>query len=48
MMTKTPQPKSGISEISPYVPGEAGPGGAHRVIKLSCERNAVGCRLGRC
>jgi len=39
----TPTPRPGIMEITPYVPGQSGPGGDDRpVIKLSSNESALG------
>jgi len=39
----TPQPKPGILEISPYVPGKARAEGVAEPIKLSANENILGC-----
>jgi histidinol-phosphate aminotransferase len=39
----TPQPKPGILEISPYVPGKAKADGVAEPIKLSANENILGC-----
>jgi histidinol-phosphate aminotransferase len=38
-----PTPKSGILEISPYVPGKAGAEGVDNPVKLSANENILGC-----
>lgn len=39
----TPQPKPGILEISPYVPGKAKADGVAEPVKLSANENILGC-----
>jgi histidinol-phosphate aminotransferase len=39
----TPQPKPGILEISPYVPGKARADGVAEPVKLSANENILGC-----
>ena len=39
----SPQPKPGILEIQPYVPGKAGAEGVAEPVKLSANENILGC-----
>ena len=43
MVAPSPAPKSGILEISPYVPGKAKAEGVAHPIKLSANENILGC-----